>query len=89
MMASLESGRRSCYREHHFYFIILMAEAEEVMRPYTSSSGPHAMQGKSGRAAWSRMGIDRAAGAGAVLVRGYFPIHFMLCEILFSLIWSP
>ena len=63
-----------------------MAEAEEVMRTYTSSSGPPAMQGKSGRAAWSSMGKDRAVGGSAVLVRGYFPLHFLFIEVFFSLI---
>ena len=48
-----------------------------MMRPYTSSSGPPAIQEKSDGAVWSRMGIDRAAGATASLVRGCCPLRFL------------
>ena len=46
------------------------------MRPCTSSSGPSTIQEKNDRAAWSRVEIDRAAGASAVLMRGYCPLHY-------------
>ena len=74
------TGGRSYYREHHSITTLTTA-AEEVMRSYTSSSGPPAVREKNYRAAWSRGGIDRVAGASAMPVRGYCPLQYLCTQL--------